>query len=45
MSETMTDEDGREYRITGWWCSSCLYPLETPHEIATLIHSGCELTS
>jgi hypothetical protein len=45
MTEVMIDDEGRVYRVTGWWCSSCLYPLETPEEISRRIHNECELTS
>lgn len=41
----MLDHEGTLWKVTGWWCMACLYPLQSPEEIANKKHAGCELTS
>jgi hypothetical protein len=44
MADYMTDPRGRIWRVTGWWCRGCLYPLELPEDIQATVHPGCEVT-
>lgn len=38
------DEDGVLWKATGYWCRRCIKPLQSPIEIKSGLHSGCEVT-